>query len=568
MQLYIADGPFPLGWVMGAWRRNRKRGVFMQQQRFLRWYLICTLSVAGLMAVFVGGCKSKPYPMSPKAASAYGSAMMMADSSMAPYGNGGLRSEFNTEAYDHIEENRFKQVSNAPLSTFSIDVDTASYSNVRRFLNDGTLPPAGAVRIEEMVNYFRYEYPPPNGDTPFATHMEVAQCPWKQEHLLARIGLKGKEFPREKRPPVNLVFLLDVSGSMNSPDKLPLVQRSLRMLVEEMNEQDRIAIAVYAGASGLALPSTTCDKKMQIVAALDELQAGGSTNGGEGVKLAYNTAQEHFIEDGINRVILATDGDFNVGVTNQSDLVELIEKKREEGVFLTVLGFGTGNLKDSTMEKLADKGNGAYAYIDSLHEARKVLVEQASGTLHTVAKDVKIQVEFNPAKIAAYRLVGYENRMLEAEDFNDDKKDAGEIGAGHTVTALYELIPIGPEDTGGNVDPLRYQAAGNTTPAAESDELYTLKIRYKAPDSDTSSLLEFPFARPVNGYEKASGDFKFAAAVAGFGMLLRDSEHMGDASYQKVMAWAEEGLGDDEGGYRKELIQLVKKSEGLGRPAS
>ena len=529
------------------------------QQRFNAAFWMVSLIAATAM-MLSGGCSSAKYaastgyePPPPAMAPPPG------DFALA-YGS---TAEFNTEAYDSIEEIGFKQVAHAPLSTFSIDVDTASYSNVRRFLNNGSLPPAGAVRIEEMLNYFRYDYPPPAGDVPFSTQMEVAQCPWNGEHFLARIGLKGKEFPREQRPPVNLVFLMDVSGSMSSYDKLPLVQRSLRMLVEEMNEQDRIAIAVYAGASGLALPSTTCDKKMQIVAAIDEMQAGGSTNGGQGIKLAYRTAGEHFIKGGINRVILCTDGDFNVGITNQSDLVDLIEKKREEGIFLTVLGFGTGNLKDSTMEKLADKGNGNYAYIDSLNEARKVLVEQASGTLHTIAKDVKIQVEFNPAKIAAYRLIGYENRMLQAKDFNDDKKDAGEIGAGHTVTALYELVPVGAESTAGGVDPLRYQTVANTTPAARSDELYTVKLRYKAPDSDTSSLLEFPFAKPVSDYEHASKDFKFAAAVAGFGMILRDSEHKGDASYQKVMAWAEEGLGKDDGGYRTELIQLVKRSEGL-----
>ena len=534
----------------------------MQHQLPLKPWLIFVL----LLPALLGGCANayreaeSPPPSPPPPGLALDSAAFAMAYTKSP--------EFNTEAYDHIEENRFQQVANAPLSTFSIDVDTASYSNVRRFLNEGTLPPAGAVRIEEMLNYFRYDYPPPQGDTPFSTQMELAQCPWNNEHFLARIGLKGKEFPREKRPPVNLVFLLDVSGSMNSPDKLPLVQRSLRMLVEDMNEQDRIAITVYAGASGLALPSTPCDEKMQIVAALDELQAGGSTNGGEGIQLAYKTAQDNFIKDGINRVILATDGDFNVGVTNQSDLVGLIEKKREEGIFLTVLGFGTGNLKDSTMEKLADKGNGAYAYIDTLNEARKVLVEQASGTLHTIAKDVKIQVEFNPAKIAAYRLLGYENRVLRTEDFNDDKVDAGEIGAGHTVTALYELIPVGVENTAGGVDPLRYQASVNPTPAAKSDELYTLKLRYKAPDSDTSSLLEFPYAKPVGDYKHASRDFKFAAAVAGFGMLLRDSEHKGDTTYQKVLEWAQEGIGDDEGGYRKELIQLVKKSEDMPRRAA
>jgi len=547
----------------------------MQNQSYFQRKVVVIAASTLLVGLYLGGCASRhkaaevaempPAPMPAPAMTppppAERPARLVREPELLFRSTYAPQPAFNTESYDHIEETGFQQVASAPLSTFSIDVDTASYSNVRRFLNDGMLPPAGAVRIEEMLNYFRYDYPAPVGDAPFSTQMEVAPCPWNEQHLLARIGLKGKEFPQEKRPPVNLVFLLDVSGSMNSPDKLPLVQKSLRMMVEDMNEQDRIAIVVYASASGLVLPSTTCDKKMQIVAALEELQAGGSTNGGQGIQLAYKTAQEHFIKGGINRVILATDGDFNVGITNQSDLVGLIEKKREEGVFLTVLGFGTGNLKDSTMEKLADKGNGAYAYIDSLNEARKVLVEQAAGTLHTIAKDVKIQVEFNPTRIAAYRLIGYENRVLDAQDFNDDKKDAGEIGAGHTVTALYELVPVGAESTAGGVDPLRYQAVPNTTTAANSDELYTLKLRYKAPDSDTSSLLEFPFAKPVGDYEQASGDFKFAAAVAGFGMLLRDSEYKGDASYKKVMAWAEEGLGDDEGGYRKEFLHLVEKSE-------
>ncbi len=469
------------------------------------------------------------------------------------------------ESYDHVEELGFRPVSDAPRSTFSIDVDTASYANIRRFLNDGTLPPPDAVRIEEMVNYFRYDYAPPVDETPFSTHLEVARCPWNAKHALARIGLKGKEFPRENRPPVNLVFLLDVSGSMNTHDKLPLVQQSLRMLVEEMNDEDRIAIVVYAGASGLVLPSTSCDKKMQIVAALDELAAGGSTNGGAGIELAYRTASEHFIEGGINRVILATDGDFNVGITKQSALVDLIEKKREEGVFLTVLGFGSGNLKDSTMEKLASKGNGAYAYIDSLKEARKVLVEQASGTLHTIAKDVKIQVEFNPAHIASYRLLGYENRMLRTEAFNDDTVDAGEIGAGHTVTALYELIPVGTDSQTGGIDPLRYQPATTSTPKTGSEELFIVKLRYKAPDSDTSSALEFPFARSIAEYGDASTDFQFASAVAGFGMLLRNSEYNGNTRYADVVEWANAGIGDDDGGYRKELVQLVELSKNMSQ---
>jgi len=388
--------------------------------------------------------------------------------------------EFNTEAYDHIEENRFHRVDADPLSTFSVDVDTASYANVRRFLVDGELPPAGAVRTEELINYFRFAYPQPSGNVPFSITTELAECPWNPKHRLALIGLQGRSLKERDPSPRNLVFLLDVSGSMMPSDKLPLVKAAMRMLTDVLTERDRVAIVVYAGASGLVLPSTAGDQKERIQEALEKLEAGGSTNGAQGIQLAYQVARRNFIRGGVNRVVLATDGDFNVGVTNQSDLVSLIERERESGIFLSVLGVGTGNLKDSTMEKLADKGNGNYAYLDSLHEARKVLVREAGGTLETIAKDVKIQVEFNPRQVAGYRLIGYENRMLNHQDFNDDKKDAGEIGAGHSVTALYEIVPVGAPIDAPGVDPLKYQRESQQTRAAGSGELLTVKVRLRS----------------------------------------------------------------------------------------
>ena len=470
---------------------------------------------------------------------------------------------FNTEAYDRVVDNPFLQVAQNPLSTFSIDVDTAAYANLRRFLVNGMLPPKDAVRIEEMVNYFSHDYPAPKGKEPFAVQVEVAQAPWKLEHRLVRIGLKGREIALDRRPASNLVFLIDVSGSMQPPNKLPLVKRGLQLLVEKLNENDRVAMVVYAGASGLALPSTSCEQKSRILAALDNLEAGGSTNGGAGIQLAYDTAMANFIKGGTNRVILATDGDFNVGVTNQGDLLRLIEEKARSGVFLSVLGFGMGNYKDSTLEKLADKGNGNYAYVDSINEARKVLVEQMGGTLITIAKDVKIQVEFNPAQVAAYRLLGYENRLLRAEDFNDDTKDAGEIGAGHTVTALYETVPVGKELGLPGVDPLKYQKTAQASTAAQSGELLTVKLRYKEPEGDTSKLLQFPVTDRGNTWTSASHDFKFASAVAAFGMVLRDSPHKGQATLGSVLELAEQGKGADKEGYRAEFIQLVAKAREL-----
>jgi Ca-activated chloride channel family protein len=463
------------------------------------------------------------------------------------------------EAYALPEENRARAVSFEPLSTFSIDVDTASYSNVRRFLMSGRLPPRDAVRVEELINYFPYRYAPPKGDVPFAAKLEVASAPWAPEHRLVRIGLKGREVSMAERRPANLVFLIDVSGSMNSANKLPLVKESLRLLVERLRPDDRVAIVTYAGSSGLALPSTPASKKNEILASLDNLQSGGSTNGAMGIHLAYDIAKANFVADGgINRVILCTDGDFNVGVTDRAELVRLVEEKAKSRVFLSVFGFGMGNLKDFTLEALSGKGNGAYGYIDSRREAEKVFVEQVEGTLVTIAKDVKIQVEFNPAKVASYRLIGYENRMLAKEDFNNDAVDAGDIGAGHTVTALYEVVPVG---AGAGVDPLKYQKAGEIVrKPALSEELLTVKIRYKAPEGEVSRKQEFPLVDGGIGFAKADGEFRFAAAVAAWGMLLRDSPHKGSATFEQVIAWAGDGLGDDTGGHRAEFVQLVRRS--------
>jgi Ca-activated chloride channel family protein len=505
--------------------------------------------------------------------------------------------ELNTgEAYDLPPENPFEPVASNPLSTFSIDVDTASYANIRRFLTQNNhLPPPSAVRIEEMINYFRYDYSQPTGDVPFSVTTEVATCPWSTDHRLVRVGLKGKEIAREKRPVSNLVFLLDVSGSMEPPNKLPLVREVMKRFVRELSENDRVAIVVYAGASGMVLDSTTGDQKELIISALDRLHAGGSTNGAGGLAQAYDVAMQHFIQGGTNRVILATDGDFNVGITDRGNLIQLIEEKAKSGVFLTTLGFGMGNLKDATLEQLADKGNGNYAYIDSMTEGRKVLVEEMSGTLVTIAKDVKVQIEFNPAEVASYRLIGYENRRLAAEDFNDDKKDAGEIGAGHTVTALYELVPSkaagrhntttggtagqassGTQSSAGQagsgaqpgVDPLRYQKPVATkldlTDAANTGELFTLKLRYKQPDGDTSKLLEHPVKDSGKAYRDASGDFKFAASVAAFGMTLRHSQHRGTITLDGIKELAQEGRSFDPGGYRSEFMTLIEKAQTLG----
>ena len=447
-------------------------------------------------------------------------------------------------------------------------MDTASYSNVRRHLEEERTPPADAIRTEELINYFRYDYPQPSGENAFSVNLEMNRAPWNPEHKLVRIGIKGRELPAEGRGPANLVFLIDVSGSMSSPDKLPLLQRSLSALVENLSNDDRVAIVTYAGSSGLVLESTQGKAKREILDAIANLSSGGSTNGSGGIKQAYETARQNFIKGGNNRVILCTDGDFNVGVTDQGGLQKLIETERESGVFLSVLGFGRGNLKDSTMETLADKGNGNYAYIDSISEGRKVLVEQMGSTLFTIAKDVKIQVEFNPARVAGYRLIGYENRLLAKEDFNNDKIDAGEIGAGHTVTALYEIIPAGQTVQGSpSVDPLKYQQPEPKAVMA-SNEILTVKVRYKAPAGEKSSLIEIPLAASeIPSADKASEDFRFAAAVAAFGMKLRGSPHVGEIQWAEIQDIARGALGKDPGSYRAEFLTLIEKAKTLPKEA-
>lgn len=472
-----------------------------------------------------------------------------------------LPPDYNTEEYSRIYENRFLEVIQNPLSTFSIDVDPASYANVRRFLSGGQLPPKDAVRIEELINYFDYDYPLPDDGRPFSIIADAAPCPWNSGHRLVRIGIKGKEISRDKLPPSNLVFLIDVSGSMQSPDKLPLLKSAFKMLVNQLRPSDRIAIAVYASSEGLVLPSTSGRDKKAILDILDKLEAGGCTAGAAGIQLAYKVAGENFIKGGNNRVILATDGDFNVGVSSTSELIRMIEQKREAGIFLSVLGFGSGNLKDSRMEQLADKGNGNYAYIDNITEAKKVLVNQMAGTLFTIAKDVKIQVEFNPARVKAYKLIGYENRMLNKEDFNDDQKDAGELGVGHTVTALYELVPAGSNESISEVDPLKYQSAKPNPEGNHSDELMTIKLRYKGPDEQESKLISRPVRENRGG--AAPEDLRFASAVAEFGLLLRDSEHKGKASYRQVLELARSSRGSDREGYRAEFISLVEAASRL-----
>ncbi len=482
----------------------------------------------------------------------------------ATYGEA-YQQNFNTEGYATIHENGYKSVYNNPLSTFSIDVDRASYANVRRFLNQGTRPPIDAVRIEEMVNYFKYDYPEPEGEHPFSVYTEVSNCPWNEEHYLMHIGLKGVEIDKTELPPSNLVFLLDVSGSMNSPNKLPLLKSAFTMLVNELRPQDRVAIVVYAGAAGLVLESTPGNRKEEILAAIERLEAGGSTAGGAGLNLAYKVAMENFSSEGNNRIILATDGDFNIGSSSNAEMERLIEKKREQGVFITVLGFGMGNYKDDKMEIIADKGNGNYAYIDNIQEARKVLVGEFGGTLFTIAKDVKFQIEFNPARIKSYRLIGYENRLLNDEDFNDDKKDAGEMGAGHTVTALYELVPVDADTGIPSIDPLKYQPERNRNKKTinTSEELLSIKLRYKQPDGIRSTLMEKAFAGPLVDFDKASKNLRFSAAVAGFGMILRDSEFIGDYSIDNIIEIALSSKGDDEEGYRSEFIRLAKTARDM-----
>ncbi len=478
--------------------------------------------------------------------------------------------EQNTESYAGITENGYRDPFQEPYSTFSIDVDNASYSNVRRFINLGQEVPADAVRIEEMINYFRYDYPKPSGEHPFSVYTETGVCPWNRNHYLLHLGLRGKDIDKGEMQPSNLVFLLDVSGSMNSPNKLPLLKSAFGMLVNELREQDRVAIVVYAGAAGVVLESTPGNRKETILEAIDRLEAGGSTAGGAGLMLAYKIAERNFIKGGNNRIILATDGDFNVGVSDNKSMEQLVEEKRGLGIYMTVLGFGMGNIKDDKMEIIADKGNGNYAYIDNIQEARRVLVQEFGGTLFTIAKDVKFQIEFNPARVKAYRLVGYENRLLADKDFNDDTKDAGEMGAGHTVTALYEIIPAGSEETGlPVVDPLRYQGNGDSRPSGAMrptlkdapHELCNIRLRYKDPDALTSKLFSKTVGTDIKKAGETSDRFRFSAAVAAFGMILRDSRYRGTATTAEVISLASGARGSDPDGYRAEFIRLVQSAK-------
>ena len=470
--------------------------------------------------------------------------------------------EFQREGYDRIYENEFVAVGANPLSTFGIDVDRASYSNVRRFIHGGQLPPADAVRIEELINYFTYDLPNPEGPDPFSVQTEVGPAPWNPMHRLVRIGIQGRRIDTGDLPPSNLVFLVDVSGSMQPANKLPLLKSALRMLVNQIRPQDRVAIVVYAGAAGLVLDPTSGEDKATILEALSRLEAGGSTAGGAGLRLAYDVARRHHMEGGNNRVILATDGDFNVGPSSDSEMIRLIEGRRDEGTFLTVLGFGTGNLQDAKMEQIADHGNGNFAYIDSAQEARKVLVSEFGGTLYTIAKDVKLQVEFNPAHVQAYRLIGYENRMLAAADFNDDLKDSGDLGAGHTVTALYEIIPTGVDTRTPirGLDELRYQRTSEPDSLRESPELLFVKLRYKDPSGSRSRLLSHAAS---DDDVVPSSDFTFAASVAAFGMVLRDSKYGEAVHLATVLRWARSSVGRDREGYRGEFIRMVEEAQRL-----
>lgn len=521
-------------------------------------------------AVAAGGTAAPP----PASAAAVGKARVQPAESRRAYQerdrvrrDSSRTTDWNREQYERITDNPFLAVTGNPRSTFSVDVDRSSYGNVRRFLTQGQLPPADAVRIEELVNYFPYSLPTPRGDAPVAITLEGMPAPWQPRHHLVRVALQARRIDVDRLPPSNLVFLVDVSGSMMSADKLPLVKQSLRLLVEQLRPQDRVALVAYAGAAGLVLPSTSGEDKARIMEAIDRLEAGGSTAGGAGLELAYRTARDHFERGGNNRVILATDGDFNVGPSSDAAMERLIESKRAEGTYLTILGFGTGNYQDAKMQKLARVGNGNAAYVDDIAEARKVLVKEMGGTLVTVANDVKLQVEFNPARVASYRLIGYEDRLLRDEDFRDDKKDAGDMGAGHAVTALYEVVPVGVRGTvtARESDPLRYGGDVESRPApASSDELLHVSLRYKRPGESTSRLISKALHRG-DVRERASDDLRFAAAVASFGMLLRDSEHKGNATAASVLSLARSAAGDDEEGYRGEFIDLVERWRSISR---
>lgn len=484
-------------------------------------------------------------------------------SSPATFSGAVMQMSVPTESYKPINENGFLSVGQQPVTTFSVDVDRAAYSNVRRFLNNGQMPPEDAVRIEEMINYFDYDYPQPAGDHPVAITTETTDSPWNPGLKLVHIGLQAKTVSTENLPASNLVFLIDVSGSMNEANKLPLLKQAFKLLADQLRAEDKISIVAYTGSAGLVLPPTSGSEKKTIKDALDKLEAGGSTAGGEGIELAYDLAKKHFLPKGNNRVILATDGDFNVGISNESELQKLIEEKRKAGIFLSVMGFGMGNYKDSQIETLADKGNGNYAYIDNIQEARKEFVQEFGGTLFTIAKDVKIQIEFNPAYVQAYRLIGYENRALRNDEFNDDKKDAGDMGSGHTVTAIYEIVPKGAQTSYiGAGDALKYQQ-NSASAASSSDEMMTVKVRYKKPDSEKSALFDLPVKTTSVAFEKCSENLRFASAVAEFGLVLRGSEYKGKATYADVIQRARGAFGKDEEGYRSEFVQLVKVAQSL-----
>ena len=538
----------------------------------MRAYLfpLLVLVVVGSELLLVAGCSKRSLDTAASSKPGQGRELSFGSGAVSRKARIGDQEEeaWNTEEYDEIVDNDFIEALTTPKSTFSIDVDTAAYSNVRRFINDGQMPPKGAVRIEELINYFDYEYEhDSDSEHPFSVDTAIGRCPWDSDHHLVRIALQGERIANSKKPDCNLVFLLDVSGSMNAENKLPLLKKSMRMLMENLSEDDRIAMVVYASASGVVLPSTSVSESNKILAALEKLQAGGSTNGGQGIEAACRIAAENYLEDGVNRVILCTDGDFNVGTTDRSSLISMIQKNAKSGIELSVLGFGQGNLHDSTMEQLADKGNGNYAYIDSELEAKKSLVEEIDGKLITIAKDVKIQVDFNPARVHSYRLIGYENRLLKNQDFSDDSKDAGEIGSGHSVTALYELVPAGPgavsdSDSMSNQDlQSEFVRTELKQSAIESDVILNVSLRYKLPQESNSQLLSVPLqVSSDEQVEMPTGDFQFAAAVATYGMLLRDSEFKGDADWQSVLSAAKDSVGQDNKGYRKEFVQLVRQA--------
>ncbi len=473
--------------------------------------------------------------------------------------------DYNTEEYDKIESNSFKDVKQNPVSTLSIDVDNAAYSNVRRFINGSQLPPKGSVRVEEMINYFNYDYPNPTGEHPFSFVTEVSECPWNKENKLIHVGIQGKKIDYDNLKPSNLVFLIDVSGSMSSANKLPLLKKSFMMLVDELGDRDKISIVVYAGAAGLVLPPTFASDKQTIKDALNKLNAGGSTAGGAGIKLAYDIAKKNLIEDGNNRVILATDGDFNTGVSSTDAMIELIEEKRKDGIFLTILGFGMGNYKDGRMEQISNAGNGNYFYIDNIKESEKVFVKEMRANMFTIAKDVKIQIEFNPTNVKSYRLIGYENRLLANEDFNNDKKDAGELGAGHTVTAIYEVVPAGARQNVNTSAPLKYQTTEVSENDVYNDELMTLKFRYKPIKGNKSILIEKTVNNTSIAFNETSNNFRFSASVAAFGMLLRDSEFKGTSTYEMVAKLAKGSKGNDTEGYRDEFIRMVSSAKLLSK---